>query len=162
MISRILLTLAGFGIAMIVIRSVSGGGAAAAPGAFFPAGEQESASIVVAHHTDGSRHAAFTGYDGPTKDQIYYAACDDMDCGTSPENWRKAVIPFPRAKKIQLALTADGRPRLYVISYSAPEKTGYNRTYSYGECDSDCTDAASWRFVDVADSGDFDGDDSAA
>jgi hypothetical protein len=154
LISRILLALAGFGLAMIVIRSVPGGGATAEPGAFFPAGEQESASIVTAHHTDGSRHAAFTGYDGPTKDEIYYAACDDSDCGTSPENWRKATIRFPRAKKIQLALTSDGRPRLYVISYAAPDKTGYNRTYSYGECDSGCTDAASWRFIDVADSGD--------
>lgn len=155
MISRILLALAGFGITLIVIRSVSGGGGATAePTAFFPASEQESASVVVASHSDGSKHAAFTGYDGPTKDKIYYAACDDSDCGSSPKNWQKATIAFPGAKKVQLALTSDGRPRLYVISYSPPEKTDYNRSYSYGECDSGCTDAANWKFVEVANSGD--------
>lgn len=155
MISRILLALAGFGITMIVIKAVSGGGGAAAePGAFFPASEQESASIVIAHHSDQSRHAAFTGYDGATKDKIYYAACDDGACGNAPESWRRATISFPRAKKVQLAVTSDGRPRLFVISYSSPEKTEYNRTYSYGECDSGCTDADNWKFVDVANSGD--------
>lgn len=160
------MALAGFGIAMIVIRAVSGGGEAAvtpanveqeavatAP-AFFPASDQESASISVARHKDESQHAAFTGYDGPTKDRIYYATCDGSDCGGNPDQWAKAEITFPGSQKVQLALTSDGRPRLYVISYAAPEKTGYNRTYSYGECNSGCTDAANWKFVEIANSGD--------
>lgn len=154
LISRILMALAGFGIAMLVIRSLGGGGDATTRGAFFPAPDQEAATIAVAQHTDGTRHAAFTGYDGPTRDQIYYAACHSGDCSSSPEGWHKATIPFPGAKKVQLALTSDGRPRLYVISYAAPEQSAYNRTYSYGECDSDCADAASWKFAAVANSGD--------
>ena len=155
MISRILLALAGFGITMIVIRSISGGGASAAEsGAFFPASEQESASIAVERHPDGSRHAAFTGYDGPTKDRIYYAVCTSSACDSNPDDWTKATIAFPGAQKVQLALTANGRPRLYVIGYAAPEGTSYNRTYSYGECDNGCTEASNWTFTAVAHSGD--------
>jgi hypothetical protein len=154
LISRILLAVAGFAIAMIVIRSIAGGGAATEPGAFFPASEQESASITLARHKDESQHAAFTGYDGPTRDRIYYATCAGSDCGGNPDQWTKAEIAFPGAHKVQLALTPDGRPRLHVVSYSAPAKVNYNRTYSYGECDSGCTDASNWRFVEIADSGD--------
>lgn len=161
MISRILLALAGFGIAMIVIRALSGGGGGPAapdavtpPAAFFPASEQESASISVARHKAESQHAAFTGYDGPTKDRIYYATCEGADCGSNPDQWTKAEITFPGAKKVQLALTSDGRPRLYVISHAAPNQTSHNRTYSYGECDSDCTDASNWTFANIANSGD--------
>jgi hypothetical protein len=154
------MALAGFGIVMIAIRAVSGAGEATvvadavAPVAFFPASEQESASIAVARHKDESQHAAFTGYDGPTKDRIYYATCEGADCGGNPDEWTKAEITFPGARKVQLALTSDGRPRLYVISYAAPDKTSYNRTYSYGECDSGCTDASNWKFADIANSGD--------
>ena len=154
MISRILLALAGFGIVIIVIRSVAGGDASAVPGAFFPATEQESASIDVVAHKDESRHAAFTGYDGPTKDKLYYAACSESDCSANAGNWRRAEFVLPGVTKVQLALTADRRPRLFVTSYAAPGKTGYNRTYSYGECDSACTDAANWTFADIVDSGD--------
>lgn len=148
------MALAGFGIVMIVIRAVSGGSAAAEPSAFFPATEQESSSIAVVSRSDGSQHAAFTGYDGPTKDKIYYAACTDSDCGSSPENWEKAVIDFPGAQKVQLAITSDGRPRLYVIAYAPSDRTNYNRIYSYGECDSGCTEAGNWRFVEAGASGD--------
>ncbi|MGV3549760.1 hypothetical protein [Rhizobium sp.] len=165
MISRILMALAGFGIVMIVIRAVSGGAevpatpdvttnSPAPAAAFFPASEQESASISVARYKDESQHVAFTGYDGPTKDKIYYATCEGSDCGGNPDQWSKAEIAFAGAQKVQLALTSDGRPRLYVISYAAAGKTNYNRTYSYGECDSGCTDAANWKFTEVADSGD--------
>ena len=156
MISRILMVLAGFGIAMLVIRAFSGGGDGTAthPGAFFPASEQESATISVTRLKDGSQHVAFTGYDGPTKDTIYYAACADDNCGASAEAWEKTTIPFPRAQKVQLAVTADGRPRLFVISYAATNASGNNRTYSYGECDGDCTDAANWTFAEIAHSGD--------
>lgn len=155
MVSRILLALAGFGIVMLVIRSVSGSGTAAAdPGAFFPATDQESASIAMVHDSRGVSHMAHTGYDGKTKDNIYYGACDAADCGAGIGDWKKATIPFPRAYKVQLAVTSKGKPRLYVISRSSPEETSYNRTYSYGECDGDCTEAGNWTFTDVAKSGD--------
>ena len=157
MVSRILMALAGFGIVLILIRTFAGFGGVAAPAqaaAFFPASEQESAFIAVSNDSQGGRHAAFTGYDGPTKDQIFYATCSSGDCGANPDGWERATIPFPGAHKVQLALTADGRPRLHVTAYAPPERTDYNRTYSYGECDSGCTDAANWRFVEVGASGD--------
>jgi len=53
----------------------------------------------------------------------------------------------------QVAVTPEGKPRILVIGSSAPELRDYNRTYSYGECDRDCTDPASWKFTAIADSG---------
>lgn len=154
------MALAGFGIVMIVIRAVSGAGGtggevATEPGTgFFPASQQESASIDVAAYKDESQHAAFTGYDGPSKDKLYYAACDGGDCASDAASWKTAEIAFPGATKVQLAVTSDGKPRLFVISYAAANKTNYNRTYSYGECNGDCTDAANWTFAEIANSGD--------
>lgn len=150
------MALAGFGIVMIAIRFVSGGvdATVAEQGAFFPASGQESASITVVNRPDNTRHAAYTGYDGPTRDRVYYASCEGTACDGSADGWQRADIVFPGAHKVQLALTADGRPRLYVISYAQPNQSSYNRTYSYGECDSDCTQPASWHFVEIANSGD--------
>ena len=154
MISRILLALAGFGLTLIVIKTVTSPTSTADNGAFFPATGQESSSIAVARDTDGASHIAFSGYDGQTKDQIFYGFCDSGNCGTSADDWEKATIPFPGAMKVQLAITSHGKPRLYVVSHSAANQSSYNRTYSYGECDSDCTDAANWKFAEITNSGD--------
>jgi hypothetical protein len=154
LISRILLALAGFGLTLIVIKIASGSTSAAEPGAFFPATDQESSSIAIIRDELGESHIAFTGYDGKTKDQIVYGVCDSGDCGTSAGNWEKATIPFPGAMKVQLAVTSDGKPRLYVVSRSAANQSNHNRSYSYGECDSDCTDVANWKFAEIANSGD--------
>ncbi|MDB5525768.1 MAG: hypothetical protein JWM58_3531 [Rhizobium sp.] len=150
-----MLACAGFGMVMLFIQQCSGGSAAiSGPGGFYPAPEQESASITLVRDKEDRLHMAHTGYDGKTKDFIYYGVCDSSDCGTSKGNWQIATIPFARANKIQLAVTSDGKPRLYVTSYAAPNKSSYNRTYSYGECDDDCQDAANWKFAEIADSGD--------
>lgn len=154
LISRILLALAGVGITLLVARSFAGSASTAESGAFFPATDQESASISVVRDKQGASHIAFTGYDGKTKDQVFYINCEDSDCGTSAANWEKATIAFPGATKIQLAVTSDGRPRLYVISRSAANQSNFNRTYSYGECDSGCTEAANWKFTEIVHSGD--------
>jgi hypothetical protein len=124
------------------------------PGGFFPAPDQESASIALARGTDGTSHTAFAGWDGKSKDQIFYGVCKSGDCGTSRDNWQIATIAFPGAMKLQLALTPEGKPRIYVIARTPSGETSYNRSYSYGECDDNCADAASWRFTRVRESGD--------
>nr|WP_314092176.1 hypothetical protein [uncultured Shinella sp.] len=123
-------------------------------GGFFPAPGQESSSIVLARGVDGRSHMAFTGYDGKTKDEIYYGICEGADCGTSLEDWSVATIAFPSAIKLQLAVTPEGNPRLYVVARPPSGETNYNRTYSYGECDTDCAKADNWTITRIAESGD--------
>jgi len=145
----------GFALVMFVIHQFGGRSAApAGPGGFYPAPEQESASIALARGRDERLHMAHTGYDGATKDFIYYGVCAAADCGARRDNWKIARIPFVGASKVQVAVTPDGKPRLFVIGYAAPDLRDYNRTYSYGECDSDCADPDNWKFVAVANSGD--------
>ena len=156
LLKRIVLACAGFGMVMLFIQQFGGAGSAerAEPGGFYPAPEQESASIVLVRDRENRLHMAHTGYDGKTKDFIYYGVCDAADCGTAKDNWKIAKIPFAGANKTQLAVTAEGKPRIYVIAYAAPNQTNYNRSYFYGQCDDDCTDARSWKFTEIANSGD--------
>ena len=119
-------------------------------GGFFPAPGQESSSIVLARGADGRSHMAFTGYDGKTKDEIYYGVCQGADCGTSLEDWSVATIAFPSAIKLQLAVTPEGNPRLYLVARPPSGETNYNRTYSYGECDTDCAKADNWTITRIA------------
>lgn len=156
MLKRIALAAAGFGMVMLAIQEFGGGGAAAKAetGGFYPAPDQESASIALVRDKDDRLHMAHTGYDGETRNFIYYGLCEAADCGTSRGDWKIAKIPFSGASKTQIAVTPDGMPRIFVIGYSAPELKDYNRTYSYGECDRDCTNPDSWRFTAIANSGD--------
>lgn len=157
MLKRVVLAAAGAGMVMLFAQQCGYGSASLAdtgPSAFYPAPEQESASIVTVTDGDGRLHMAHTGWDGKTKDFIYYGVCKGPTCTTSRDGWKFATIPFARATKVQLAVTGDGRPRLHVIAYSAPELSQYNRSYSYGECEDDCTDPENWRFAEVALSGD--------
>lgn len=139
---------------MSLLLAACGRSEASEPGGFFPAPEQESSSIVLARGADGRLHMAFTGYDGKTKDQIFYGVCTGDDCGVNRENWSMAAIPFPNAIKLQLAVTPEGKPRLYVIARPSSEETSHNRTYSYGECDDDCAETGNWTFARIAESGD--------
>lgn len=127
---------------------------ASEPGGFFPAPEHESSSIALARDKGGRTHMAFTGYDGKTKDQIFYGSCEGADCGADRERWTITAIAFPSAVKLQLAVTPEGKPRLHVIARPPSEETGYNRTYSYGECNADCTEAGNWTFTRIAESSD--------
>lgn len=66
-------------------------------GGFFPAPLQESSSVALARGADGRSHMAFTGYDGETKNDIYYGVCEGAGCGTSLKEWsvatdRKSVV----------------------------------------------------------------------
>jgi hypothetical protein len=156
LLKRIVLACAGFGMVMLFIQQFGGGDAAASvePGGFYPAPEQESASVALVRDRDGRLHMTHTGYDGKTKDFIYYGVCSAADCGTSRDNWKIASIPLVGAHKTQVAVTPEGKPRLYVIRYAALNTSSYNRTYSYGECDDNCEDAANWKFSEIANSGD--------
>jgi len=61
---------AGAALAAIVAVCLSAQNTQAAGHFFAP--EQESASPAIAADSDGGLHAAHTGYDGPTKDIVYF------------------------------------------------------------------------------------------
>ncbi len=154
MISRILIGLAVFGLTAVALKFTLSSTAISAASGLYPVSGQESASIAVALAEDGASHAALTGYDGATKDLVYYATCAGGDCAANADAWRKATISMPGAQKVQLKLTKDGRPRLLITSRTGAEEPNVNRRYIYGECEADCTEATNWRFVTVAKSGD--------
>src|SRR5690606_21814252 len=80
-----------------------------AAGRFF-APAQESASAGIAADASGDLHATHTGYDGDTGDTLYYSSCAAA-CETAG-NWRTVSFPFTDPQIVQIAVTADGRPRL--------------------------------------------------
>ena len=112
----------------------------------FLAPEQESASAVIAADSAGGLHAAHTGYDGPTRDIVYYRHCDSR-C-TDPKAWETAELAVPGAIKVQLALTPQGAPRLMISAFSIGEGTA--RDYLYAECNAGCTNSGNWAIGKVA------------
>ena len=122
---------------------------ATAAGRYF-APDQESASGVIAADASGALYAAHTGYDGETGDFIYYASC--ARACENAANWRSLKLPFPDPQLIQIAVTADGRPRLLITS--ATYVSGASTLFSYGECNTDCGEAANWTIVPVANKAD--------
>lgn len=111
----------------------------------------ESASSSIALGPDGALHAAYSGYDGASKDKIYYALCAEDDCAQR-DNWRQVAIDLPGAREVQVEVTPDGRPRIFVTGWTAQYANGSE--YSYGECDDDCLDAGNWTFGAIAASAD--------
>jgi hypothetical protein len=75
-----------------------------AAGHFF-APEQESASAAIAADSDGGLHAAHTGYDGPTKDIVYYRYCGS-GC-TDPQAWATAELSVPNWRSPRKGLPAS-------------------------------------------------------
>jgi hypothetical protein len=115
---------------------------------FVPA--QESASAAVAADTSGGLHAAHTGYDGETGDFVYYASC--ASACENAGNWQSLELPFTDPQLIQIAVTADGRPRLLIAS--STYQSGASTLLSYGECNAGCSEAANWTIVPVANKAD--------
>lgn len=122
---------------------------ASAAGRYF-APAQESASAAIATDASGALHAAHTGYDGETGDFLYYATCATA-CDAAG-NWRTVTLPFTDPQIVEIAVTPDGRPRLLITS--SIYVSGASTLLSYAECNSACTDAASWTIAPVANKAD--------
>ncbi|MBN9303667.1 MULTISPECIES: hypothetical protein [unclassified Devosia] len=118
-------------------------------GARYLAPAQESASANIAADSRGGLHAAFTGYDKPTGDVVYYrycaAACE------AESNWREASLEVSRPIGVQIGVTPDGKPRLLITGFGSGA-AGAGRMYYYAECNDSCTDRTQWSLVPVANS----------
>ena len=118
-------------------------------GARYLAPAQQSASANIAADANGGLHAAFTGYDRPTGDLVYYRYCA-ASC-EAEGNWRQVSLDVGRPINVQLGVTPDGRPRLLITGFGSGT-AGAGRMYYYGECNEDCTDRTHWSLVPVANS----------
>ncbi|MEO7221261.1 MAG: hypothetical protein ABIY37_02215 [Devosia sp.] len=118
---------------------------ASAVGRYF-APDQESASGVIASDASGALHAAYSGYDGVASNFVTYRFCSAA-CETEA-NWQSAALPFAKPELVQIAVTSDGKPRLLI--QTSTFEAGASVLFSYAECNSACTDAASWTIVPVA------------
>ena len=111
----------------------------AAAGARYFAPAQESASATIAADRTGGLHAAFTGYDKPTGNVVYYRHCASA-CETD-SNWQQVSLDVTQPINVQVGVTPDGRPRLLITSFG-PNTAGAGRMYTYGECNADCAETA--------------------
>jgi len=121
----------------------------ASAGARYFAPAQESASATIAADKAGGLHAAFTGYDKPTGNVVYYRHCASA-CETDT-NWRQVSLDIPQPINVQIGVTPDGKPRLLITSFG-PNTAGAGRMYTYAECNESCTDRANWALAPVANS----------
>jgi hypothetical protein len=118
---------------------------AAAAGRYF-APDQESASGVIASDASGALHAAYAGYDGVASNFVTYRTCENS-CENAA-NWQSVSLPFSEPELIQIAVAPDGRPRLLI--QNSVYQSGASVLFSYGECNDNCTDPASWTIVPIA------------
>ncbi len=109
--------------------------------------DQESASGVIAADASGGLHAAYAGYDGVGRNFVTYRFCAGSCEAAS--SWHSVSLPFSEPELVQIAVTPDGRPRLMIRS--STDQSGASILFSYAECNTDCTTAANWTIVPVAD-----------
>jgi len=117
----------------------------------FVISNMESASGDVAIDEDQALHAAFSGYDGASKDTVQYGYCEAENCGDAAA-WKTVSIPLKSASTAQIEVTPDGHPRIFVTGWSPDHANGTD--YFYGECNADCLEEANWQFSKIASSAD--------
>jgi hypothetical protein len=90
----------------------------------------------------------------PTYLRVYFAQCDGS-C-TDRANWKIGVIVDHQSERDvtgqALALDSKGRPRFVMHTYLAYLGIGQREPHTYyAQCDSNCTEAASWRIDTIQD-----------
>jgi hypothetical protein len=113
-------------------------------------------SISVAVDAAGGMHAAFANLsdDSFGNYHAYYDTCAPaLDCA-NVANWTLvSLLSVPSAtgymEETQLALNAQGRPRILIVS--GDSGGSFLDHYHYAECDSGCTSSANWTVTDAAD-----------
>ena len=141
------------------------GAALAAPGAagatfLNPSSSTDSPSIRI--DPQGGLHLGMAGYftginpgDDPTQPG-YYAYCPPgADCGQSA-SWSQVRLGA-HVQAAQLQLTPAGQPRIVFETADGSAGGSDTSSYWYGSCDTGCTDAANWSWVDLVDTGTIDG-----
>ncbi|HVG49444.1 MAG TPA: hypothetical protein VM899_15075 [Rubellimicrobium sp.] len=116
---------------------------------FFAESERATASADLALDGAGGLHMAYVHWE-PTAEgaEAVYATCaTGPEACASFEAWSTVEL-LPAASRVQVAVTADGRPRLLIVSTSQTQGGGYD--YSYAECNAACADRANWTVTPIA------------
>ncbi len=115
--------------------------------------ERETASADIAIDAAGVPHMGFVHWEPEAEGaEALYATCAGPVEACGDEGAWTAVEVLPAATRVQVAVTADGRPRLLIEGSSTTQPGGVD--YSYAECDAGCTDRASWTVTLIATSWD--------
>jgi len=108
--------------------------------------DEDSSSVSLAHHEVTGLQAAFVGFGESNGDTLYYAVCRNDSCEQN-EDWEAVSLPLHQAVKAQLALTAEGKPRILGAGWNSEQANG--TSYYFAQCDSDCLDADNWQIGKV-------------
>jgi hypothetical protein len=109
--------------------------------------ERGTGSADVAVDAGGGLHMGFVHWEPSAEGgEALYGHCAGPAeaCGDSAA-WATVEL-VPAARRVQVAATADGRPRLLIESEGAEGGTAH----TYAECDTNCGDAANWRLALLA------------
>jgi hypothetical protein len=112
---------------------------------FFALSDWLTYNAATAIDAQGGMHLAFytsdeRHQDEPRNQAAYYAYCGAGTAACAdPSKWSNLVMMDNQANEVQIAATADGRPRLLVRRNGS---RGYE--YDYWACETDCTNAQNW------------------
>ena len=121
----------------------------------FAESAQSTASADAAIDGAGGLHMGYVRWEPEVEGaEAVYATCaaGPEACATF-EAW-STVDLIPAARRVQVDVTADGRPRMLIVSTSPSQNGGLD--YSYAECDAGCTDRGNWTETDIARHSDYD------
>jgi hypothetical protein len=115
----------------------------------FAESAQSTASADAAIDGAGGLHMGYVRWEPEVEGaEAVYATCaaGPEACATF-EAW-STVDLIPAARRVQVDVTADGRPRMLIVSTSPSQNGALD--YSYAECDAGCTDRAHWTVTPIA------------
>lgn len=104
----------------------------------------------VAVDGQGGIHAAYSLLSATNEAEggyITYAYCP-ANC-TVKENWR--FVHLGDGSEVRLQVDQGGRPRLLMMTPGPTQGQAQHLYFSYGACDIDCTNAASWTLTPLVD-----------
>ena len=115
--------------------------------AFFVSTEGKTNTAGSAVDRNGGMHMAFTVFASVGQHPpAVYAYCPGPAASCASSDGWKAVGLSDLVEEVQLQLTPEGKPRLLIRK----QRDGHTQDeYVYGECDSNCTEAASWQLTSL-------------
>ncbi len=115
----------------------------------FAESDRATASGDIALDDAGGLHMGYVHWEPEVEGaEAIYATCAGRQAACAGFEAWSTVELIPAARQVQVDVTADGRPRLLIVSTSQTQDGGYD--YSYAECDGGCDLRANWTVTPVA------------
>ena len=119
----------------------------------FPQPERSTASADVTLDAGGVLHMAFVHYESDAEGAaaVYATCAGPVEACNDPASWRKVAL-LGASRDVQVAVTAEGHPRLLITANSTVQPGGVD--YTYAECDAGCDQVSNWTLTLLATSWD--------